>query len=480
MLKRLAGDSVWNIVGQAIPALVALAVIPQLVRLLGETRFGALSLAWALVGFFGLFDFGLSRSLTHSVASANSTDPTVIPSRIRGGIKLLVVLGTLGALATLLVYACLPKAVIASKGIDPHEVELAVWALAATVPTVTLTQGMRGAIEGLGLFRKSNLLRLPQGTLTFLLPWLVSIFTPTLFGAIAGLLAARLIGAALFAIGLDQEMRRLPDAEHQKQGKEQLRSLLRYGGWLSVSNILSPIMTTLDRFVIAAKATLAAVSVYSICLDLIGKSLMVPAAISNAAFPKLAGARGDLVQIRAITTHAVDLLIVVFLPLSAFFALFSTDIIALWIGADMAARANRVMSVLAIGIFINALAHIPFALVQAIGRPDLTASAHLIEAIPYIALLFLLLAHFGVEGAAAAWAIRAALDLILLLYFAGRAGVPMPSALIAKMGATTALIIGCTGLNQLSLPIPWRVTIVLALCLAGAAPLMHNRVLRFR
>ncbi len=480
MLKRLAGDSIWNIVGQAIPALVALAVIPQLVRVLGETRFGALSLAWALVGFFGLFDFGLSRSLTHSVASANSGDPASIPSRIRGGLKLVALLGMIGALVTLIAYACLPKALVASKGIAPAEVNLAIWALAATVPTVTLTQGMRGAIEGLGLFRKSNLLRLPQGTLTFLLPWLVSLFTPTLFGAMAGLFAARLVGAVLFAIGLDQEVRKLPHAHPKEQDKADIRSLLRYGGWLSVSNILSPVMTTLDRFVIAAKATLAAVSVYSICLDLIGKSLMVPAAISNAAFPKLAGARGDLVQIREITTHAIELLILVFLPLSAFFALFSTDIISLWIGADMAARAHGVMSVLAVGIFINALAHIPFALVQAVGRPDLTASAHLIEAIPYVAMLFLLLAHFGVEGAAAAWAIRAALDLVLLLYFASRAGVPVSSALVAKMGATTAVVIACAGLSQLALPISWRITIVLGLCLVAAAPLMHHRVLRFR
>jgi len=61
-------------IGWLIPVLLALVAIPLLVRQLGAARFGVLSLAWTLVGYLGLFDFGLGRALTQLVAERVGTD----------------------------------------------------------------------------------------------------------------------------------------------------------------------------------------------------------------------------------------------------------------------------------------------------------------------------------------------------------------------------------------------------------------------
>ena len=58
----------WNLVGQLLPVVVALVTVPLLIRLLGLERFGFLSVAWALVGYASLFDFGIGRALTRAVA----------------------------------------------------------------------------------------------------------------------------------------------------------------------------------------------------------------------------------------------------------------------------------------------------------------------------------------------------------------------------------------------------------------------------
>ena len=46
----LARNTGWNVLGQVLPALVAIAAIPVLIRQLGIERFGFLSLAWVIVG----------------------------------------------------------------------------------------------------------------------------------------------------------------------------------------------------------------------------------------------------------------------------------------------------------------------------------------------------------------------------------------------------------------------------------------------
>src|SRR4051812_26259804 len=58
----------WNLLGNLMPMLAGLVAVPFLVHQLGAERFGLLSLGWVLIGYFGLFDFGLGRALTKMVA----------------------------------------------------------------------------------------------------------------------------------------------------------------------------------------------------------------------------------------------------------------------------------------------------------------------------------------------------------------------------------------------------------------------------
>src|SRR5689334_15506862 len=66
--RLLAGNAVWNLLAICSPLLVALVCLPVLKRGLGTDRLGIISLAWIIIGYFGLFDLGLSRALTKLVA----------------------------------------------------------------------------------------------------------------------------------------------------------------------------------------------------------------------------------------------------------------------------------------------------------------------------------------------------------------------------------------------------------------------------
>ena len=69
---------------------------------------------------------------------------------------------------------------------------------------------------------------------------------------------------------------------------------------------------------------------------------------------------------------------------------------------------------MAIGVFINSLGQVPFAMLQGAGRPDLTARLHLIEMPCYLLMLWLLIRSFGIDGAAAAWTVRVTVDALIL------------------------------------------------------------------
>jgi len=67
-----------------------------------------------------------------------------------------------------------------------------------------------------------------------------------------------------------------------------------------------------------------------------------------------------------------------------------------------------------VGVLVNSLAQVPYAQIQAFGRPDLTAKFHLIELPLQVALVWALVTTWGIAGAALAWSIRITVDAVFL------------------------------------------------------------------
>ena len=54
--KLLTTNVVKNLLGQVLPLLVALISIPMLIKDMGTERFGVLTIAWIVTGYFSIFD----------------------------------------------------------------------------------------------------------------------------------------------------------------------------------------------------------------------------------------------------------------------------------------------------------------------------------------------------------------------------------------------------------------------------------------
>ncbi len=405
---KLVRHSLFNLVGLGAPLLVALVSIPALVVGLGEARFGLLTLVWAITSYFGLFDLGLGRALTLGLARrmAGGTEASQLASFLGTAIRLLLGLGVVaaGLLGTLAA-----SGISLLQGVaDPREAVVATWCMAVALPAITLTAGFRGALEAVRAFGWVNALRLPLGVWTFLGPWLVLwVMGPSLVAMAVALTAGRWVGLLAHAWAV---RRCVPFGGGLPWSRRCVPELLHSGGWMTVSNVVSPLMGYLDRFLIGGLVTTTAVSWYATAHELVSKLSIVPGALTAVLFPAVAGTAPS----PQLFQRSVCALAAVVLPLTALLAVFAEPLLAWWIQPAFAHHAAPLLQIFALGTFINCLAHIPFTYLQARGASRATALIHLFELPLFGVLLWWSVSQWGVMGAAWAWLGRMVVDTVLM------------------------------------------------------------------
>jgi O-antigen/teichoic acid export membrane protein len=461
----LARNIVWNFIGLAAPLPIAVVTIPQLTSQLGTARFGGLALIWALIGYSSILDLGLGRVLTKVVAQKLTEDQDQdVGHLIWTALSLLAALGLVG---TVLI------GVGASWFVDDllriplplqPETRHALMLIAIILPFVTTATGLRGLLEAQHRFGFISGVSLWLGCVTLIGPVLVLPYSHSLVAIVAVMLVGRLLAwiAYLFLC-----LRTTPGMMHMFSLEPVLLGpLLRFGGWLTVSNIISPILTYFDRFVVGFLLSVSAVAYYTVPYDMVIRVGVISGALSSVLFPAFAASyMQDRDRTNKILGWGVRTLIVVLAPVLLCIAMFAREGLQVWLGADYAENSAAVLQWLAVGLFINSMAHIPFALIQAAGRPDLTAKLHASELIPYLVGLWWLVGVYGIKGAAIAWTTRVTVDTLVLLWMTHQL-LPQSERLIRQVTlvAVVALLVGA--ISAFSPDFALRVSLFLAALIA--------------
>jgi O-antigen/teichoic acid export membrane protein len=195
-----------------------------------------------------------------------------------------------------------------------------------------------------------------------------------------------------------------------------LRKMFSYGGWITITNIISPLLVYMDRLIIGSLISMSAVTFYAIPYELVARVKALPNALMTTAFPEFSAAAGNSNdgRIRMLVCRSVKYILASVGLLSILLFVYAPDILDIWLGPDFKEKSAVVFRILVVGVFINSLSFIPFNLLQGIGRPDLPAKFHLMELPMYLALMWVLIAKLGITGAALGWTIRVFLDAVLL------------------------------------------------------------------
>ena len=195
-----------------------------------------------------------------------------------------------------------------------------------------------------------------------------------------------------------------------------LRGLIQFGSWMTVSNVVSPIMSNMDRLFIGSFISLGSVTYYVTPYEIVSRLQIIPSAIATVTFPEFSrlATSGRSRETLKHFKHALLLVAFALTPPVLLFVFFSADFLAAWVSQELAKQSSDVMRVLAIGMLINGLSYIPFAYIQGKGRSDITAKFHFAELILYVPLIYFMAQKFGLVGVAISWVLRVSLDAVLL------------------------------------------------------------------
>jgi O-antigen/teichoic acid export membrane protein len=417
--RILARNSILNAVGLGVPMLVAVVAMPILLSGLGLQRFGVLALVWLAVGYFSVFDLGLGRALTRVVAERLACGRISDLSRlIWTGIILLATMGAVaGALISMLVAVGATSILKIPNDLRSESV-VAFYLLAATVPAIVCTVGLRGVLEAFQRFDLVTAARLPLAIASYVLPMAVLPFSTRLPAVVGVLILTRFLatGVHFWMCGnVVEGFWKCP----LFAGRE-VRSLLRVGGWITVSNLAAPLVSAQDRLLLGAFFSVEAVAVYTVPYEVVSKMLVVPAAVVGVLLPAFSalfqldrpgGARVYVASVRAV--------FLVLFPPTLVGVSFAPELLALWLGDAFASQSRTLMQLMLPGILCSGLAYVPFVLIQGAGKPRTVAVLQLVEIPLFAAALWLMVTHFGLVGVGVAFLIRAAADSAALFLLSG-------------------------------------------------------------
>ncbi|MEG3123109.1 flippase [Sphingomonas sp. GB1N7] len=403
-------DTAYNLLGAALPVAVSLATVPAYLHAIGEVRFGFLAIVWLFLGYFGLFDLGLGMATSHHLAAASKDADEERAQLVWSALITNSAIGMVGGLILWPIATYYFAYVMKTDPAMRLEMMAAVPWLALGVPLVTITGVLGGALQGLNRFGRLNTFS-AGGTLLFqILPLLAALLvSPRLTVVLPVALLARVVTLLLLWF----EVRRVVLRGHRATySRQRMVSMLKFGGWVTLSSLFSPLMSGIDRFAIGAGISAGAVSYFSVPYSLSDRSTIIANSLGSAIFPKLSALKGDDLLHQSVRFER--LLMVIMLPIIVVGIFAIGPFLTLWVGRDFAGFSAAAGQILMVGAWFDSMSRIPLYALRAQSRPELVAKVDLVQVVPYWIVLYCALTYFGLVGVAAAYVFRVAMNYVLL------------------------------------------------------------------
>jgi O-antigen/teichoic acid export membrane protein len=432
----------FNLISPIMRLVVAVVTVPIYIHHVGEARYGVLSIVWILLGYFGFLDLGLSRASTNALSKLRDAPQ---PDRARvllTTITLNFCFGIVGSFLLYFVGGYLFQHVLSVPDALKPEVEGALPWIACLFPMAMVSGAAMGALESRERFLTANLFQMFSMILSQVAPVIMAVFVgPSLEIVIPTVAIVQIIS---IVVQLTFIYRLEGPISLKAFDRAEARKLLGYGGWVTVSSVVSPFLVSADQFLIGSLIGVAGVAHYAVPMNLVVRTQIVPAALARTFFPRMSILSRDAAH--ELAARALQSLGYGYAAICAPAIIISPVFFRYWIGVDFAQIAAPVAQILFIGAWINGLAFVSFTLIQGQGRPDLTGKLHFIEILPFLGILWLLTSTFGITGAATAWSLRSAVDAFAMFWAAGMsrkvviAAIARPAALLFASEAVAQFV----------------------------------------
>lgn len=455
----VARNIVANLVGNFWLFAITAIAIPVYIALLGVEAFGLVGFFSVLLATLQVLELGLGVVINREIAQTR-----FIPERFQNTRDLFksleAIYWVVGLILAIVIYLSAPF--IAGEWLnnehqDEAVVENAVRLMGLAIAFSWPTSLYVGCLRGLEKQVLLNLVQIASGTLrtggALLILWQVSATVEAFF---LWQLAASAISTIAIAIVC---WRVLPHRiRSAKISLSPLRDVWRFTMGLSATTVVTFLLSNFDKVVLSKSLSLSAFGAYNVANQMNAASRLIPGAVYKALFPRfsLLYATNDQDALAKIFHNGSQLIALVVFPASVTLAMFSAEILQLWLrNAQVAESAANIASVLLLGSALNAALGIPYLMTVASGWSMYGFYQNLISAIVIVPLMLFLVSMYGAMGAALAWLILNFGYLIIGAPIIARKSVPMASLFVfyfRDIGAPLVICIAVSAVGRLALP----------------------------
>ena len=424
----LASATALSVTGQAAALAAALIATPFVLRLLGTAQYGFLSLMIAILSYVVLADLGMGQASTRFAADALA----------RGHEEEEVAVVWTAVVVTVGPALLAATALWIGAGSVAHVLHLppALDGRAAICLRLLAVAGV-ARIAG-NVLNTPQLARLSWRTFILvnsgtavaqvaLMP-IVLLIWPNVIAAAALIAVTSLIGAAgqfTFSRGVQPKL--LPP---RMQGAP-TRRLVTFGGALLIAGLANVPLFNASQFFLARLVSVRQVAYYAVAFTVAGLLAVGPFAISAPLLPALTRARHDRATLERIYRLALRLLALWIPPAAVVLFFAARPVLTVWAGPQYGVHSTDPFYILLVGMVLSVLVFGPQNVLAAHERTGIVARFRLIELIPFLAVTYVLIAAFGLIGAAIAWSMRFAAELIVFSVIVWRLTGLSPSGLLS-------------------------------------------------
>ena len=400
MNLRLFHNAWSNLLGAAVPALVALATVPLVVAGLGEAGYGVYSLVTAIVGYFAVIDINVTAGSVKFISAQHARgEHERVAETLCFGLAVYAGIGALGALG---LYACadlfVTRVFTVPAGLRAEAIDcLRLAALGFFLGQ--LQSYLHSVPQALMRFDVSGRLEIVFGTL---LP-LLTVAVLLLGGGLFEVILLRVVASAAHCLLLWRGVGRLlPRLGWRWPGRCLRRGILGFSGWSFLSRFATLSYAHGDKLIIGALVGVTGLAWFTVAATLANRVLGLTFRLSAVFFPAASAfaAGGELARLEHAYLKATRYVVYLNAAMLVLLAVFAHSLLAWWMGAGFARGGATVLAVMALSHFVDSLTSLPSLVNDGMGHPRLSGLFAVGRAVAGLAIVYAGVARWGIDGAA--------------------------------------------------------------------------------
>lgn len=450
--RSLLAGAVAGWLGMAVSIVLGVLITPVIIRTLGNESYGLWGLVASLVGFYGLFDFGLSAAVARFLGNALGANDLAQFNRVAStGRGLLTGAGALVVVVGLLMLA--PAQHLLNIPAEyAGQFRMLVILSALNIGTSLATAVYGGALLAsedflvLGMMRIASAVLRSFGGLAVVLAG----------GGVVGLAIATLVVSLLEqAAGYWRCRRRVPQMRARLGSFERATAwqLVGFASATAVAVLAEFLRSKLDVTLVTRFGGLEQAGLYTVGLSVFmyyWRSAIIVAGIISPRLNRLYGS-GDAESLRTFFHRASHLVGALIAMMSGALIGLAPVAVRLWVGPGYESSAV-VIRILALGFFLDLATNPAVNSFYATGRHRYFAAQSAVEAVCSFTLAYVLGLRFGMYGVAAGivipvavirltvqpWAVSRVLSLSFARYWLRCVGAATLAMLVLAAGLAAA------------------------------------------